>query len=57
MGGIFWAMVLDWAIIEVGFCVGVGLAIVATVLYVRHAARRIRAARGMQPGIQPSSSD
>jgi cardiolipin synthase len=57
MGGIFWAMVLDWTIIEVGFCVGVALAILATVLYVRDAARRIRAARGVQPGVQPSSSD
>jgi cardiolipin synthase len=57
MGGIFWAMVLDWKIIEVGFCVGVALAILATVLYVGDAARRIRAARGVQSGVQPSSSD
>jgi len=57
MGGIFWAMVLDWTIIEVGFCVGVALAILATVLYVRDAARLIRTARGVQPGVQPSSSD
>ncbi len=57
MGGIFWAMVLDWTIIEVGFCAGVALAILATILYVRDAARLIRAARGLQPGVQPSSSD
>jgi cardiolipin synthase len=57
MGGIFWAMVLDWAIIEIGFCVGVALAVLATVLYIRHAARRIREARAVQPGVQPSSSD
>ena len=58
MGGIFWSMVLDWTIIEVGFCVGVALAILATCLYIRDAARRIRASRGeMQSGVQPSSSD
>lgn len=51
MGGIFWSMVLDWVIIEVGFCVGVGLSILATVNYVRAA----RAA--VHPAIQPSSSD
>ena len=40
MGGIFWSMVFGWLIIEVGFCVGVGLAITATVLYVRAARKR-----------------
>ncbi|HET6831876.1 MAG TPA: CDP-alcohol phosphatidyltransferase family protein [Solirubrobacterales bacterium] len=58
MGGIFWSMVLDWTIIEVGFCVGVALAVIATILYVRSAGRRIRAAREpVQSGVQPSSSD
>lgn len=58
MGGIFWSMVLDWTIIEVGFCVGVALAVIATILYVRSAGRWIRAAREpVQSGVQPSSSD
>jgi phosphatidylglycerophosphate synthase len=58
MGGIFWSMVLDWMIIEIGFCVGVALAILATILYVRDAGRRSRAGRaGMQSDVQPSSSD
>jgi cardiolipin synthase len=61
MGGIFWAMVVDWTIIEVGFCIGVVLSILATVLYVRAAQRKARAvaaARGsVQPPVQPSSSD
>jgi cardiolipin synthase len=71
MGGIFWAMVVDWLIIQIGFCFGVGLAILATVLYVRDAMRRGRerraypesdadpepAAGSVQSGVQPSSSD
>ncbi len=58
MGGIFWSMVVDWTIIEVGFCVGVALSILATVLYVRTANRHRRAAEaGVQPPVQPSSSD
>ncbi len=68
MGGIFWSMVLDWAIIRVGFCIGVGLAVLATILYVRAAIRHTRlireaaaaepgAADSLHPGVQPSSSD
>jgi cardiolipin synthase len=61
MGGIFWSMVVDWTIIEVGFCIGVALSILATVLYVGAARRRARAfaaAQGsVQPPVQPSSSD
>ena len=63
MGGIFWSMVVDWAIIEVGFCVGVAMSIVATVLYVRTASRHRRAVEaaaagaGVQSPVQPSSSD
>ncbi|MFN8112482.1 MAG: CDP-alcohol phosphatidyltransferase family protein [Solirubrobacterales bacterium] len=63
MGGIFWSMVVDWAIIEIGFCVGVALSIVATILYVRAANRHRReveasnAGSGVQPAVQPSSSD
>ncbi len=36
-GGIFWSMVFDWWIIRAGFVVGVAIAILATVLYVRDA--------------------
>lgn len=61
MGGIFWSMVVDWTIIEVGFCVGVALSVLATALYVRVARRQVRAsstgAGGMQPPVQPSRSD
>jgi cardiolipin synthase len=57
MGGIFWSMVVDWEIIEIGFCVGVGLAVLATILYVRTAVRHRRTAAGVQPAVQPSSSD
>ncbi len=62
MGGIFWSMVFDWTIIEVGFCIGVALAITATVLYARAGRRRARAIRSGGPGavqsrVQPSSSD
>jgi cardiolipin synthase len=62
MGGIFWSMVVDWTIIEVGFCVGVAMSILATVLYVRTASRHRReaeaaAAAGVQSPVQPSSSD
>jgi cardiolipin synthase (CMP-forming) len=45
MGGIFWALVLDWEIVRVGFVIGVFVAILATVLYAR-AARTAVAARG-----------
>lgn len=63
MGGIFWSMVVDWEIIEIGFCVGVALAVVATGTYVRSAIRQRRAtdpsgdAPAMQTPVQPSSSD
>ena len=36
-GGIFWSFVLDWWIIEAGFVVGVAIALVATLVYVRAA--------------------
>lgn len=63
MGGIFWSMVVDWTIIEVGFCVGVAMSIVATALYVRTASRHRSAVEaaaagdGVQSPVQPSSSD
>jgi cardiolipin synthase (CMP-forming) len=65
MGGIFWSMVLDWEIIRIGFCVGVALSILATVLYVRDAVGQARERREgpgtsgaeVQPSVQPSSSD
>ncbi|MGH2951807.1 MAG: CDP-alcohol phosphatidyltransferase family protein [Solirubrobacterales bacterium] len=41
-GGIFWTMVFDWWILEVGFVVGVLFTVLATVIYVR-------AARGAHP--------
>lgn len=40
MGGIFWTMVFDWWVLELGFCVGVALSIAATTIYVRDARRR-----------------
>ncbi|MFN8151831.1 MAG: CDP-alcohol phosphatidyltransferase family protein [Solirubrobacterales bacterium] len=51
MGGIFWSMVLDWAIIRIGFSIGVLLSIAATYLYVQEANRHV------QSSVQPSSSD
>lgn len=54
MGGIFWSMVFDWAILRVGFSIGVLLSVTATILYVREARRR---AGEMQSAVQPSSSD
>jgi len=59
MGGIFWSMVFDWAILRIGFCVGVGLALVATTLYVRAARLRAEAlaTAALQSNVQPSSSD
>lgn len=41
MGGIFWAMVLDWFVIELGFTIGALIAVMATVLYARAARRRL----------------
>ncbi len=43
MGGIFWALVLDSAVVDVIFIVGVLLACAATVLYVRSGLRRVAA--------------
>lgn len=43
-GGIFWSMVVDWWIIRAGFVVGVAIAVLATVVYVRAAAGRHPAA-------------
>ena len=62
MGGIFWTMVFDWLILEIGFCVGVAMSIAATALYVRDARRRAaelkaEAAPPVHSGVQPSSSD
>jgi cardiolipin synthase (CMP-forming) len=39
-GGIFWSMVLDWWIIEAGFVLGVAIAVLATLVYVRAALGR-----------------
>lgn len=43
MGGIFWSQILDWLIIEIGFTIGVGISIVATILYARVARAAMRA--------------
>jgi cardiolipin synthase len=43
-GGIFWSMVLDWWIIEAGFVLGVAIAVLATLVYVRAALGRAPAA-------------
>jgi cardiolipin synthase len=60
MGGIFWAQVFDWVVIEVGFSIGVLISILATVLYSR-AARAAAAATpdagAMHRPSQPSTSD
>jgi len=58
MGGIFWSMVFDWTIIEVGFVVGVALSITATIRYARAGRRRaLELARGeagaVHPPVQP----
>lgn len=37
MGGIFWAMVVDWTVIEIGFATGVIVSGLATALYARAA--------------------
>jgi len=39
-GGIFWSMVVDWWIIRAGFVVGVAIAVLATLVYVRVALGR-----------------
>ena len=39
-GGIFWSMVLVWWIIEAGFVLGVAIAVLATIVYVRAALGR-----------------
>ncbi len=66
MGGIFWSMVTDWWLIEVGFSIGVLLSILATAIYARAARDSLRAhaealgtgARAeVQPATQPSSPD
>lgn len=41
MGGIFWALVLDWEIIRIGFSIGVLISVLATVLYARAARAQI----------------
>src|SRR6476469_5478186 len=50
-GGIFWSMVVDCWIIDAGFVVGVAMAVLATIIYVRASLRR-----ATQGAVQPSSS-
>ena len=54
MGGIFWSQVIDWVVIDIGFAIGVGVSVVATIIYAR-AARA--AVAQMQLGSQPSTPD
>jgi cardiolipin synthase (CMP-forming) len=49
--GIFWSMVLDWWIVRAGFVLGVAIAVLATVVYVRAALLP-----GPQPPAQGSTS-
>jgi cardiolipin synthase (CMP-forming) len=50
-GGIFWSMVFDWWILRAGFVVGVAIAALATVIYVRAAlGRRPPAPQGRSQG-------
>ncbi|MGI8726903.1 MAG: CDP-alcohol phosphatidyltransferase family protein [Solirubrobacterales bacterium] len=44
MGGIFWAMITDWVVIEIGFTIGVVISIVATLLYAKAARDESQAA-------------
>jgi cardiolipin synthase len=50
MGGIFFALVVDGWVPAALLIVGVGLAIVATVLYARSGLEAVRAQDGAQPG-------
>jgi cardiolipin synthase len=55
MGGIFWAQVLDWEIIPIGFSIGVLLSVIATVLYARAARGAIAAKLGAEAPVQGDS--
>lgn len=46
-GGMFWSMVVDWWVIRAAFVVGVGVAIAATLVYVRVARSHIAAERNL----------
>lgn len=37
MGGIFWSMVVDWTVIDIGFAIGALASVLATLLYARAA--------------------
>lgn len=55
MGGIFWAQVLDWEIIPIGFSIGVLISVLATVLYARAARAAIVAKASAGPPVQADS--
>jgi cardiolipin synthase len=58
MGGIFWAQVIDWEIIPIGFSIGVLISVLATVLYAKAARDAIKAkasAEPVQAKTQPST--
>ncbi|UJA20177.1 CDP-alcohol phosphatidyltransferase family protein [Thermoleophilia bacterium SCSIO 60948] len=42
-GGIFWSLVFDWVILQIGFVIGVLVGIAATVVYTRDGRARARA--------------
>lgn len=50
MGGLFWTMVFDWLVLEIGFTIGVAISIIATFIYGRATRRAV------QMAAQPSSS-
>jgi cardiolipin synthase len=59
MGGIFWAQVVNWEIIPIGFAIGVLISVVATIHYARAArdaiAAKSSAATPVQGDSQPST--
>jgi cardiolipin synthase len=58
MGGIFWAQVINWEIIPIGFSIGVLISVLATALYAKAARDAIRAketAEPVQADSQPST--
>jgi cardiolipin synthase len=54
MGGIFWAQVINWEIIPIGFSIGVLISVLATALYAKAARDAIRA-KAKEPPVQADS--
>ena len=55
MGGIFWAQVINWEIIPIGFSIGVLISVVATILYARAARNAIAAKSAAVTTVQGDS--